>query len=173
MPIIKNLTAFSDYDQIIKQADQWFLDHQTAILRNDWLIAYARLNAVFLIRKVNSQNCDRFLLPLFSEFEDRIPRGASPRYFQREQKQINTALAHELRFFRNKIMQPDQFALDKVTLFDRYYDLKDLMDHHDARKRGFLYPLLDQWLDSPRRHLLLQELNASLSQLEGELNELF
>ncbi len=173
MVFVKILTTVSDNDQTTRLADQWFMEHQTAVLHNDWLTAYTRLNAVFLLRKTNGDLCDRFLLPVFNEFGDRIPHGASPRYFQREQKQIVTALSHELRFFRNKIMQSEQFPLNKVELFDRYYDLKDLLDHHDARKRGFLYPLLDQWLDPPQRHILLEPLNAGLEKLNRELHELF
>ena len=55
--------------------------------------------------------------------------------------------------------------LDIVNIFEDYAWLKDLLDHHDAREKAFLFPILDEKLPVVPKRELLKEISKRLGQL--------
>ena len=55
--------------------------------------------------------------------------------------------------------------LEIVSLFEEYAWLKDLLDHHDAREKAFLFAILDKKLQGSEKLELISTISKQLSSL--------
>ena len=87
-------------------------------------------------------------------------------YFIREKKLILKNLDKYIRKLGNILLHSEE--LDIVSLFEEYAWLKDLLDHHDAREKAFLFPILDARMPDSSRQEALQNISTQFKQLRKE-----
>jgi len=156
--------SFSDLKKNLEYCDSLFLDHQLLLMHRDTEQAFEIFEQLLAIRKVHLSVMEQSLLPAFVEVKETIPDGAKPLYFEREKKQILKFLEIHARKLGNTVLQSEK--LDIVALFEDYAWLKDLLDHHDAREKAFLFPALDA-LNETKRTEILEDVSSQLVSLEG------
>ncbi len=150
--------TFCDLDTQRAHADALFLSHQIALLHRQWEAAMAALEKVVVLRRHNIMATETYLLPLYMESKVEKPSGGDVEYFKREHRLIEKRLNGYIRLMGRKTLHPDRIQLDMVRLFDEYRSLKDLFDHHDARKRHIMYPFLDTNVDNRNQAAILQQI---------------
>jgi hypothetical protein len=156
--------SFSDLTKNLEYCDSLFLDHQILLMHKKTGQAFAVFEQLVQIRKVHLAVMEECLLPAFLKTADTVPEGAKPLYFEREKKQIFKFLEIHARKLGNTVLHSEK--LEIVTLFEDYAWLKDLLDHHDAREKAFLFPALDA-LNETKRAEILENVSAQLLSIEG------
>jgi len=155
---------FSELKLNLELCDKLFLQHQVQLLHKKNEQAFAIFEKLTLIRKVHLTVMEDCLLPVFKKTLQQIPDGAKPLYFEREKKQILKYLNKYIRKLGSIILNSEE--LDIVTLFEEYAWFKDLMDHHDAREKAFLFPILDEKLQKSEKIELLNIISGQFAVLE-------
>jgi hypothetical protein len=74
-----------------------------------------------------------------------------------------------IRQISRKVQNPDQENFSLVRLFEDYHRFKDLLDHHDARERAFLYKYLDEESDKFNSMEILRTIEERQSKMLQEL----
>ena len=155
--------SLSDLSKNLEYCDSLFLEHQLLLMHRKTDAAFATFEQLVQIRKVHLSIMEQCLLPAFVKATKKIPEGAKPLYFEREKKQILKYLNKYVRKLGNILLNSEK--LDIVTLFEDYAWLKDLLDHHDAREKAFLFPALDALSEGTRTEIR-QDVSAHLAPLE-------
>ncbi|MGD9489739.1 MAG: hypothetical protein AB7W47_17085 [Calditrichaceae bacterium] len=148
--------TFKEIDFLHRYTDRLFLEHQIHLMKNEWEAALGKFEKFYEFRNQNISDEEELLIPLYESILKKIPEGGAVQFFIREHKLIRKNLLKYLRLLGKKALNPEALNLDLVRLFDEYYDLKDLFDHHDARERGFLFPALDEHVVAEERGRLLK-----------------
>ncbi|MGD9900557.1 MAG: hypothetical protein AB7T22_15635 [Calditrichaceae bacterium] len=148
--------SFKEIDLLHRYTDQLFIGHQIHLMKKEWEDAFGKFEKVFEFRNQNISDEEELLIPLYESTLKTIPEGGAVQFFIREHKLIRKNLSKYLSLLGKKALNPESINLDLVRLFDEYYDLKDLFDHHDARERGFLFPALDENVSAEERGKLLK-----------------
>ncbi len=78
-----------------------------------------------------------------------------------KKKLILKDLNKHVRFLGQLLLHPQQIKLDLVRLFEEYAWLKDLLDHHDAREKVFLFTVLVNEMTEEDIHKLFDEISLS------------
>jgi len=164
MTLTLSPASFSDLKKNLEYCDSRFLEHQLLLMHRKIDPAFAIFEQLVQIRKVHLSLMEQCLLPAFIKTKDKIPQGAKPLYFEREKKQILKYLNSYVRKLANTLLHSAK--LDIVGLFEDYAWLKDLLDHHDAREKAFLFPTLDA-LNEKRRAEILEDVSVHLAMLKG------
>jgi len=164
MKISNRPVHFSDLKYNLEVCDDLFLQHQLQLMHKNVEQAFGLFEKIVLIRGLHLEIMEDLLLPEFIKISDQIPAGARPLFFVREKKQI-------LKYFNKYIRDLGSILLHSaelniVHLFEEYTWLKDLLDHHDAREKAFLFPTLDARLEPSLKHQLLQNVAKRLLTLE-------
>ena len=152
MTLILSPTSFSDLTNNLEYCDALFILHQQQLMHKNMEQALHLFEQLLQIRSVHLDIMEKLLVPAFIEISDPIPEGAKPLYFEREKKQILKFLKKYVRKVANVVLHSE--PLDIVVLFEHYVWLKDLLDHHDAREKAFLFPALDTKQFSGKKGLL-------------------
>jgi len=157
----------------LKRLDELLVEHQLAFMEKDWEKGIERFEQVYELRRHHLKFMESRLLPLFELYHPKPPEGARPLYFLREKKQILKTMDGYVHLFGRLFLAGKIETIDLVRLFDEYMYLKDLLDHHDAREKGFLFKLLDKNLSIPERKVLLDDYCKELSRFDGRWNNEF
>ena len=159
MELTREHFSIIDLVKILEFCDKLLIDHQINLMHNDFEQALEQFEQLYKIRTTHLQIMEERLLPLYKSVLTEFPEGGKPLYFIREKKLILKDLNRHVRFLGQLVLNPAQVTLDKVKLFEEYAWLKDLLDHHDAREKAFLFPILD-------KEKLFSELSTFYSKLE-------
>ena len=154
---------FDDLKYNLEWCDELFLQHQIHLMHQDLEQAVTIFEYLVKVRTRHLHIMEELLLPAFEEIVENIPQGAKPLYFIREKKLILKNLEKYIRKLGNILLHSEE--LDIVNIFEDYAWLKDLLDHHDAREKAFLFPILDEKLPVVPKRELLKEISKRLGQL--------
>lgn len=164
-----NIQTFSDLDKIHKVADRLFLAHQTACMSANWEEALQTMELMYELRMQNIQDTEDLLIPLYQSFINEIPQGGAIKFFVRENKLVRKNLDSFVHNISNVVLYDTGNEVNLVKLFESYHSFKDLLDHHDARKRVFLFKLLDEKVDSRNRESVLGKINYNYTALINKI----
>jgi hypothetical protein len=151
--------SFSDIDRLHRFADHLFIEHQAACMEHNWDIALRKLELMYELRIQNIKVENEFLLPLYKSEISEIPKGGALKYFEREHKLIAKYLKSIIHNISDIVLHELSDKINLVKLFENYKDVKDLLDHHDAREREFLFKLLDENIDIQTKSSILEKIN--------------
>ena len=140
----------SDLDGFHRCMDQLFETHQIALMKNEPEQAIDILDRLTDLMAVHVRDEEELLLPLYEQKISPVPAGGAAEFYRREHEQIMGFLK---RFREHQPVGRDEISL--VHYFDMCTMYKDLIEHHHARERTFLYRLLDGKLTAAeKKHLL-------------------
>ncbi len=152
------LKSFSEIAKYPIFCDRLLIEHQISLMHNNVEKALLQFEQLYEIRTTHLKIMEEKLLPLYETVLDEFPKGGKPLYFIREKKLILKDLNRFIRLQGRMLLNPDSVKIDLVELFEEYAWFKDLLDHHDAREKVFLFPVLDRNLDEKNKTILLDEL---------------
>ncbi len=155
--------SFSDLSSQLVFCDKLLLDHQVSLMHKKYEQALSQFEQLYEIRTTHLQIMEEKLLPLYESLHLEYPKGGRPLYFIREKRLILKELNRQVRLLGQFILHPEQITLDLVNLFEEYAWLKDLLDHHDAREKGFLFPSIDKELSKEFKQNLFSEISKIYS----------
>ena len=161
MSYIDHPDSFYDLRQNLELCDKLFLEHQVFLMRRDTESALRTFEKLFNYRMIHLKMMELLLLPAFEKSMDKLPSGARIHYFLREKKRIEKELKNIVRLLSDMVLH-NHFP-DLVDLFEEYAQFKDLMDHHDAREKVFLFSALEEKLSMEEKHKLLEDVSGYLS----------
>ena len=118
-------------------------------------IAYGQLLNLSTLLKQHVKDEEQYLIPPYKKLVQPQPAGGAVRFYQREHRQILIIIDKYITDLKKWLKSPPA-NIDLVRQFDSYFRFKELLDHHDARERVFLYPILDQKLDGNEKIQILQ-----------------
>ena len=104
----------------------------------------------YITLHINAENT--YLLPLYEKYISPIPAGGAVEFFIHEHHKIKRHLDE----FSAKNFDLSNSADDLVSLFDKYYKFKHLLDHHHIREDTFLFRLLDRKLSEDEKKEVLK-----------------
>ncbi len=155
--------TLADLNQVHRQLDQLFYQHQVAVLKNDIALAAKLLFKFEKALYYHIREEDEILMPLYREQASSI-RGGDPDIFAGEHKKITEWLNRlNLRLERTSSPAPDLKAL--LALLDDEAQFKKYMEHHTLREDRVFYPELDRVVGDKNRDPLLRLLTFSLDEM--------
>jgi len=167
-PINKELKILYPLKQRLERCDRLFLEHQVSLMHGDFETAQMRLEQVYEMRQLHLQIMEELLLPLYEEIQVEPPKGGRTHYFIREKKLILREFSKFIRINSDVLLNASHKKADIVFLFEDYVWLRDLLDHHDAREKAFLFPVLEDKLDSKRCNEIATIIETKFTALEKE-----
>jgi hypothetical protein len=154
---ISDLNDFHDF------FDMRFTEHQKSLMNRKLPIAYCQLKDLYTLLLRHLAIEEKILLPEYKKQVVTEPPGGAVRYYIREHRQIKRQMDDFVK--KLAVWQATLPAkIELVHLFDTHVKFKELLDHHDARERVFLYRILDQQLESAYKNNLMQKIKI---QMEG------
>lgn len=156
MPSLK-IDSFKSCAQILMYCEQLMLDHQFKLMAKDFEGAYGRFEELNNIRIAHLQLMEEEWLGVYQGLLNKIPAGGRPEYFLREKKLILREFKKYIRIISGFALHGPDTSFRLVDLFEGYIWLKDLLDHHDAREKAFLFPVLQQNPDNKEKDRLLKQ----------------
>jgi hemerythrin-like domain-containing protein len=155
--------TITDLNQIHRQLEELFYQHQIAVLKGDFIEASVLLRKFekHLYHHMGEEN--EILMPLYRE-RAAIVRGGDPDTLLGEHKKISEWLNRiKLRLQRLPPVIPDPKAvlalLDDETYFKKY------TEHHTLREDHVFYPELDRLLSDKEKQGLIRLLTFSLEEM--------
>ena len=152
---IQTILALSE---VHEQYFKIFLQHQILLMQKQTWQALNLLEELrgTMLRHMTDEEI--FLLPIYSERVVPMPAGGAPEFYLNEHVLIKRKLDLFCMELKKWPGQPLP-GPDLVRLFDQHIHFKDLLDHHDARERIFLYRILDEKLSQPEREEILLQMS--------------
>lgn len=151
--------SIMELDLLHRHVDELFLQHQSYLMIDDLENALLTFEKIFEYTNQNILDEEEYLIPYYASHPESIPQGGAVYFYEREHKLLRRELMKYLKMYSEALLHPDSVKLDIVRIFDDYYDLKDLFDHHDARERVFLYKILDKILPSGKKKEILKNIS--------------
>ena len=122
--------------------DALLFDHQQRLVEGAPHEARAALSRFAAGLRAHIRAEDEVILP-FYESRAEIAKGGAPEYFRAEHRRIERLTAEAEGWMRawTGLVWP---AAEVVLLIEREKLLKEVLEHHDERERGMLYPECDK-----------------------------
>lgn len=152
--------SFPELSGVLSYCDKLMLVHQTHLMRKDYIAAFAAFEELYNIRLAHLDLMEKSWLEAYKKILDEFPAGGRPVYFLREKKLILRDLQKYVKLTSNFALQGPDKGFKLVELFEGYIWFKDLLDHHDAREKAFLFPALEDNLENPLKKQMLKQINA-------------
>ena len=166
-PIPLNFNSISALNEFHLFIDDYFLQHQVYLMKNQKKNAIHSLLNIQILLKQHIFDEEKLLIPVYQRIINPAPSGGAVEFYLREHSEI---LRQIDRFI--KTLQSwegiKQLEIKLVHQFDNYFRFKDLLDHHDARERVFLYRLLDQKLAESEKKNILNIVSKNLKKIKNE-----
>jgi hypothetical protein len=144
-----------ELDRLHQHVDELFLHHQVYLMRDDIENAMRLFERIYEYTNQNIKDEEEFLIPFYAAHPAIIKPGGAVYFFEREHKLLRREMRKYLKLYGEYLLEPGSVEIDLVKIFDEYYTLKDLFDHHDARERVFLFAALDKIMpDSQKSDIL-------------------
>ncbi len=160
-------TLSSGLTRQLETLDGWLREHQLAFMERRWREGILLYEKVYELRRYHLDFMESELLPRFEDRYPKPPHGARPGYFRREKKLIIKTMRPYAHLFGRLYLREAMEELSLPRLFDEYMYLKDLLDHHDAREKGFLFRMLDEALSRETVGTLLINYARGVEQREA------
>lgn len=160
---------FSELDRFSAFLEHIFLLHQKAILKNDWEAALDYLTLFYEWFRELAREVSEILLPAYKQFIRPVPPGGDANFFIQEQTFVLKSVPKFVDLLGRKLLDMEGTPLNLVELFDEYTYVKDMLDHHHARKRYLLFKYLDQHLPPVERERILALIRDRHIQLAEKL----
>jgi hypothetical protein len=158
---ISDLNKFHDY------TNRMFLEHQKSIMNSDYQKAYHQLSHLVKLIRQHLKDEEEFLVPPYQKLVKPLPAGGAVGFYLREHRQISIIVDKFITDFKKWLTSPPA-KNEVVRMFDSYFKFKELLDHHDARERVFLYRLLDQKLDKSEKQIILDKIKNNMDKISVE-----
>ena len=162
-----NFTSVSDLNNFHDYTDRVFLEHQKSIMNGDIGLAFTQLSHLLTMLKQHVRDEEQLLIPHYKQLIQPQPAGGAVRYYTGEHRMIIRDL-NRIAAVLKEWMQNSPGDLHIVQQFDTCYKFKELLDHHDARERVFLYRLLDQKLDTAEKKDILEKIRQNMAAAYGQ-----
>jgi hypothetical protein len=151
-------TTIMDLDSIHRHVDELFLHHQAYLMYNDIENAMLTFEKIYEYTNQNIKDEEEFLIPIYAANPENIQQGGAVYFFEREHKLLRREMRKYLKLYSEHLLHPGSVEVDIVKIFDDYYTLKDLFDHHDARERAFLFTTLDNVMPQKKKQEILRKI---------------
>ena len=158
---IKKINSFYDLITILEYCDSLMIEHQVLLMKQNYDQAFACFEKMYSIRLKHLEQMENTWLPEYENATPVFPSGGRPLYFLREKKLIVRDLEKHVRKAGQLALEHPGGNFNIVELFESYIRTKDLLDHHDAREKAFLFPLLQELPDNSRNKLI-DEINKNI-----------
>ena len=137
--------------------DKLLAIHQASLLVYDFAAAAAAWRQFAEVLAEHADDEERDLLPLYQQRAP-IPHGGTVEIFLAEHKKIRAFLKEitELVAELPADARPEPHKI--VTVIEREYEFKKLLEHHDMREMNFLYPLVDRCTTREERQEILSHM---------------
>lgn len=155
--------TLADLNQVHRQLEDVFFQHQAAILRNDFALAAELLGKFEKSLFYHMREEDEILMPLYREKASTI-RGGDPDIFAGEHKKI-TEWLFRLKLRLQRLAFPAQDLKALIALLDDEAQFKKYMEHHTLREDRVFYPELDRLVGDKDRGSLMRLLTFSLEEM--------
>jgi hemerythrin-like domain-containing protein len=136
-----------------------FIAHQVLIMRGHIADALHLLKKFQELQIQHIRDEEELLIPLYQKHISPLPPGGAIEFYLREHRQIER-LIDRLFVRLNSWTGPSDVKL--VEQFDLCFRFKDLIDHHDARERVFMYRLLDQKLSAAKQRDIMDRFSQNV-----------
>ena len=150
--------SIMELDLLHRHVDELFLLHQSYLMLDDFENALLTFEKIYEYTNQHILDEEEFLIPYYASHPESVPQGGAVYFYEREHKLLRRELRKYLKLYSEAMLHPDSVKLNIVSIFDDYYDLKDLFDHHDARERVFLYKILDEMMPSDVKEEILSKI---------------
>ena len=159
------IESFTSLQKILSYCDQLMLGHQYSLMSKDFEGAYGLFEEFANLRIAHLTLVEHSWLNLYKNYLDEFPAGGRPEYLLREKKLILRELKKYTKILTDLALHGPDKSFRLVNVFEGYIWFKDLLDHHDAREKAFLFPVLDT-------KLTIQEKAETLKTAESTYAEL-
>lgn len=102
------------------------------------------------------------LLPLYEQFISPFPSGGAREFFMHEHRLITRSIGFFTKFFSNYQQNKKSDKIDLVSIFDAFYNLKNLLEHHHTREETFLFRLLDDVLETEHLKMIINRMSHGI-----------
>lgn len=158
MPPYNKLTFIKTFTHVHHFLDTLFLEHQVVLMHKDFKKALNVIHELYSQYEQHIRDEETILIPAYQNIVKPLPQGGAVDFFLREHKQIMLILEEAKSEIENWIIHSTYTPLKLVSLFDRYYTLRDLLNHHHAREDTFLYRLLDRNTDGSTQERMIEKI---------------
>jgi len=166
-PIPLKYNSISALNNFHLYIDELFLQHQLHLMNNRRKDAIHLLVYIQHLIRQHVLDEEKLLIPVYQRLINPAPAGGAIEFYLREHSEI----LRQIDRFINTLKSWEsikQLEIKLVHQFDNYFRFKDLLDHHDARERVFLYRLLDQKLAKTEKKNILDIFSKNLKKIEDE-----
>ena len=160
MDFITSPINFTDLKCNLEKCDELFLTHQICLMHKEIENAFTHFEQLVNFRLSHLAIMEDLLLPTYEKLFNEPPAGAKSLFFIREKRLIQKHLDKHIRKLAEIALHSQRLSI--VTLFEEYAWLKDLLDHHDAREKAFLFPGLDKRMTETDKRSLFSAIHSRL-----------
>lgn len=150
------MDSFSNLLKLHEELDHAFAQHQYALLRFEFDLAFGLLQQYGSALRDHMSDEEDLLLPLYSERAAIRTGGAVDLFLSEHQKMLEWLEVFADATERLKTENEPEPML--ITLLDRESFYKKLCTHHDIRESKHLYPALDEATTEAERSELVRRL---------------
>ena len=165
--ISQRYRTISELGNLHRHLYQLFINHQILLMKGESVAAFTALEQfrTLIIRHIEDE--EKWLIPAYEKALRPAPAGGAVEFYLREHILILRQIDLFYSFLGERRDKP-LARIELVELFDKYIRFKDLLDHHDARERIFLYRLLDKKLPQAKRDHILGKMTANIAGMSDE-----
>lgn len=137
---IKNFRAIS---ALLEKADELLVEHQIALIEQRYEDSMELFEILFNFRITHMKIIKEQVIPLYEKYITNYPPGAKPLYFIRETTRIEKDFLEQRKFLNSVYLEDKMQEIKLVNWLEKQWATKDILDHHDAREKVFLFPIID------------------------------
>ncbi|MBZ5551871.1 MAG: hemerythrin domain-containing protein [Acidobacteriia bacterium] len=136
-----------------------FLEHQEALLRQDFPLALRRLKSYERKIKRHIREEEGLLMPVYSR-AGKVP-GGDPQLFLGEHQRIVEFIDRLKKLLPRGKIQGKKATRQAIEILYQEAMFRWLIEHHDEREKQILYPTLDRVTTAAEREEILKKVVSS------------
>lgn len=140
--------------------DHLLVTHQASLIQGHTAEAVGNWHAFATMLAEHARDEEDHLLPVYAARVS-IPAGGTVELFLAEHIKIRAFLKEIGERIDGLPGSGRPQPSEIITIIEREYELKRLLEHHDMREKNFLYPLLDRCTMTDERRELLSRVRCS------------
>ncbi|MBZ5534971.1 MAG: hemerythrin domain-containing protein [Acidobacteriia bacterium] len=155
----RQATSFLDLLNTHHEIFEVFLEHQEALLREDFPLALRRLKSYERKIKRHIREEEEFLMPIYSR-AGKVP-GGDPQLFFGEHQRIAEFIDRLKKIVSGRKGQGRNATRQAIEILYQEAMFRWLIEHHDEREKHILYPTLDRLTTAAERKRILRKVISS------------